>query len=318
MFAAIHRRLASLATWPVVSLLFVGFVACTQGFSWRHQKLGYTDTPDARFWYTPGEVRELFEEWGPARRNLYAWTEVTLDLAFPLIYGTLFAVLVARLFRADRCRRVAAVPLLGAATDLLENGTAAALAWTYDGRESPAVWAATAFTAVKTTCFIVSLFLLLAGGIAGLCARAEPGAACEGWAVFAAVGGGLLAAAALAYLHPPAVRALDASKVRAVEVRFDRRGEQPTPPGASTADPEAIAAVVAVLRSGERTGDHKCGSRGAITLRRANGTTAVLEFLPGHHDEWYELRYAAGIYRVPRAEFVAAMRRVGVEVPLEC
>lgn len=137
-------------------------------------------------------------------------------------------------------------------------------------------------------------------------------------AVVAVVAVGLLAAVAWALFRPPAVRAFDAAEVQAVEVRSDPRGEQPTPPGASTADPEVIAAVVAVLRSGERTSDHKCGSRGTITLHRANGAPAVLEFLPGHHDEWYEFRYERGIYRVPRAEFVAAMRLLGVEVPLKC
>jgi hypothetical protein len=43
-----------------------------------------------------------------------------------------------------------------------------------------------------------------------------------------------------------------------------------------------------------------------------------LRYLPGHHPEWYEFRYGGKLYRVPQAEFVAAMRRLGVEVPLKC
>ncbi len=132
----------------------------------------------------------------------------------------------------------------------------------------------------------------------------------------AAVVLGLLTAAGWAYLRQPSVNALDA---RAVEVRFERWGEgEAVPPGSDTADPEAVAALVAVLRSGAESQDHKCGSRGVITLRRSAGRPVQLWFLPGHHAEWYEFRYAGRAYRVPRAEFVAAMRRVGVEVPLQC
>jgi len=127
----------------------------------------------------------------------------------------------------------------------------------------------------------------------------------------AAVALGLLAVAAWGVLRQPSVSAFDA---HTVEVRFDPWGEDGAiPPGAKTADPEAVAALVGLLRSGVAGRDHKCGSRGVITLRRSLGGPVELDFLPGHH-----FRYADQLYRVPRAEFVAAMRRVGVEVPLEC
>jgi hypothetical protein len=135
----------------------------------------------------------------------------------------------------------------------------------------------------------------------------------------AALALGLLVVAGWVYLRQPAVDGLDSSGVRAVEVRFEPWGEDmAVSPGSSTADPEAVAALVAVLRSGAETRDHKCPSRGVITLRKSLGQPLELRFLPGHHADWYEFRYAGKVYRVPRAEFVAAMRRVGVEVPLEC
>lgn len=135
----------------------------------------------------------------------------------------------------------------------------------------------------------------------------------------AALALGVIAVGWWMYVREPALDGLDPGDVRAVEVRFEPFGEDlSVAPGFGSADPDAIAALVAVLRSGTETGDHKCGSRGIVTLRRSFGRSPAFRFLPGHHADWYEVRYAGKVYRVPRAEFVAAMRRVGGDVPREC
>jgi hypothetical protein len=122
-----------------------------------------------------------------------------------------------------------------------------------------------------------------------------------------------------AFVRQSPVGAFDVREIHAVEVRFEPWGEErAVAPGASSADPVVVAALVAVLRTGTEAEDHKCGSRGIITLQRSPGRSAELRFLAGHHPKWYEFRYAGKLYRVPRAEFVAAMRRLGVEVPLKC
>jgi hypothetical protein len=134
----------------------------------------------------------------------------------------------------------------------------------------------------------------------------------------AAVAFGLLALAGWFYLHQPEVNAFDPGGVHSIQVQFEPWGKDMTvSPGSSTADSDAVAALVTILRSGEETPDHKCSSRGVITLQRSLRRPLELRFLPGHYADWYEFRYADKVYRVPRAEFVAAMRRVGVEVPLD-
>src|SRR5437879_2395351 len=121
MIAQLHKAFVWLATWPVVALLVVGFLLCQMGFAWRHKALGPThEVPDARLWYTPDDVRTFFDQIGDCGRQLYAFTQVTLDLANPLLYGTLFAVLIVRLFGS---RYPGLVPLPVAAADLLENAT---------------------------------------------------------------------------------------------------------------------------------------------------------------------------------------------------
>lgn len=116
----------------------------------------------------------------------------------------------------------------------------------------------------------------------------------------------------------PALAGIEADSVRSVEVRFALWGEEPPPAGGESNDPAAIAALVAVLRNGTEGTDHKCGSRGTLVLKRASGARVKVDFLPGHKPEWYELRYGGKLYRVPRAAFVEAVRRIGVALPLEC
>lgn len=164
----LHRRLESLGTWPNVALLLVAFLVCLQGFDWRRKWLGPSPSlPDVRLGYTPDELQEVFEVWGQGRCQLYAITQVTLDVAFPLVYGVLFAICVARLFTGERGRWMVVVPLLATLADLSENVVLAFLAWSYRDTVSPLAWIASASTMAKFAFFGASLVLLLVGGIAG-------------------------------------------------------------------------------------------------------------------------------------------------------
>ncbi|MBN9122234.1 MAG: hypothetical protein J0I06_24360 [Planctomycetes bacterium] len=116
--------------------------------------------------------------------------------------------------------------------------------------------------------------------------------------------------------HPNGITAI--AGARWVEVQLYPGDEVPARPGATSGDPEAIADVVAVLAKTERVRPHKCGPCGLITFRHTSGLVTEMEFQPGHDPEWYEVEFERRLYRVPRAEFVAAMKRIGAEVPLTC
>ena len=91
MLDKLRSFVGRIATWPVVALLFIGFVLCTFGFMARTQRLAnIPPLLDGRFWYTATDVQVLFEKVGQEGRNLYALTEVTIDLAFPFIYDACF------------------------------------------------------------------------------------------------------------------------------------------------------------------------------------------------------------------------------------
>ena len=110
--------------------------------------MGGLELLDSRSWYTPADAAALFEaldRLDASARAVYAVTGLTIDMAFPVAYGLLFAILLVRLFRAP----FFLLPLATAATDVLENATVAVLALSYAGAPSPLAWLAAAFTLVK-------------------------------------------------------------------------------------------------------------------------------------------------------------------------
>lgn len=95
------------------------------------------------------------------------------------------------------------------------------------------------------------------------------------------------------------------------------RGDPPTS-AVSSNQRAAISQLVEALRRADAKEDHKCSSRGTIALVPMSGPLIQMEFLPGHEDEWYEVRFEDQAYRIPRAPFVNAMANLGVKIPLEC
>ena len=99
------------------------------GLVWRQDRLGGLDLLDSRGWYTPGEAAALFDDLDRLDANarfVYAATGLTVDMAVPVAYGLLLAILLFRLWRGGV--QLYLLPLAMAAADVLENATIAALA----------------------------------------------------------------------------------------------------------------------------------------------------------------------------------------------
>lgn len=110
--------------------LFVANLACIVGFIWRRGQLKL-EPPDAKSRYSPDELYAFLEGIGENGRRLYAWTQVTLDVIYPVVYCLLFAVLLVVLWRWEKLRCLVLLPLLTGVFDLLENFTTAYLAATF-------------------------------------------------------------------------------------------------------------------------------------------------------------------------------------------
>jgi hypothetical protein len=163
MWNMIYGLVARMANWPVLALLFVIFLLCISGFEQRRKAIG--DTLESSIWYTPDKASKVLQAMGEHGRNIYAITEITLDLIFPFLYGGLFAILLFHVYGREKAGWVLLIPLIAIVADLLENFTAAYLAWSFDGRPCQLAWAATTFTIVKTAMFLLSLVLILAGAV---------------------------------------------------------------------------------------------------------------------------------------------------------
>ncbi len=163
----VYGRLSFVATWPVVALLVIAWVICVQGFLLRQQVLGpENEIPDAQVWYTPAKLRDMMDRLGEHGRRVYAVTTMTLDVIFPLVYGGLFAALIAHVYRPPAARVLAAAPALTVVADLAENTLASYYAWNFDGKAWPLLtWGATTATALKYVLFILSLVVIAVGGV---------------------------------------------------------------------------------------------------------------------------------------------------------
>jgi hypothetical protein len=184
-----------MATWPTFALLLLGFLLCSQLFTWRQEKLAeyaraearaealpgrISDeeqeelaarswTFDSRFWYSGAEAEALLKGLGEKGRRLYWTTQVSLDLVFPVIYTAMFAVFVVRLYANEKARFLLLAPVVAALFDYGENFSTAWLAatWSEGSALGFLTYLAASCTAMKRMLIFASLVIVLVGAITG-------------------------------------------------------------------------------------------------------------------------------------------------------
>lgn len=93
---------------------------------------------------------------------------------------------------------------------------------------------------------------------------------------------------------------------------------------ASSRDPMKIETLLALLRKGKATDDHKCGDSGKVLIRKKDGSELKIGVLAGHDVKNYEFRvYQSGLYsqydifRVERPAFLKAIADFGITTELD-
>jgi len=144
----IYGKFEQMATWRIFAVLFLFAVLCTFNFQIRNRELG----PDVTTFdgrgngYTAAEAYDFLNEIKADGRQFYAFSEATLDLIFPFIYGSLFAISLVKLWGL---RYLLLVPFIAVMTDLVENTAAIYLASNFNESLSREQWIAANYTIVS-------------------------------------------------------------------------------------------------------------------------------------------------------------------------
>jgi hypothetical protein len=123
-------------------------------------------SPDQSFLYTPSDLYEMAEAYGPEGRAAYVQARWTFDVVWPIVYTfalfTAISWLGKRAFpEGSKARLLNLVPVLGLLFDYLENICASIVMARYPAPTPVIDLLATIFTPVKWV-FVVGSFVVLA------------------------------------------------------------------------------------------------------------------------------------------------------------
>lgn len=172
--------LARLAKREIIAVLMVIFLILTIVIfpsvnSQLMEASGGLGLIDMKTSYTPSQVFQMIGAYGEAGRSLYTTTTLTADTLYPLDYALLFALILIATYRrafpqGRLLRFLVLVPFLTAAFDLLENGCIVSLLAAYPQQPVLLAQIASLFTTLKWSALVITVVLVLVGGV-GLVTR---------------------------------------------------------------------------------------------------------------------------------------------------
>lgn len=171
------NRIANWKTVLFLLALYVSFPAywLTNAEATINQLAGKDIGPiDLTVGFNPARTLTMVADYGPAARAFYARTELTTDLAYPLVYSLLLAVLLTRLFRHKPNRNFIFYPSLTLLFDYLENAAIVTLLTTYPAQSMGVAVLCEVFKLAKWLSFGVALGLILYGVALTVSGRLRP------------------------------------------------------------------------------------------------------------------------------------------------
>ena len=168
------RLLNRLANWKTIVVL----ILIALPFNWvifpmrsaRLQELAGKSVSiiDVMFAYTPAQVYELVSAYGEQGRQLYAVTELTVDLAYPILYNSLLGLLMAIIFRSafssvSPWQKLPLLPLASWLADYLENVGITIMLMSYPQELDALAWVTSVFSTAKWTVGGACVILIVIG-----------------------------------------------------------------------------------------------------------------------------------------------------------
>lgn len=171
------NRVANWKTVLFLLALYVSFPAywLTNAEATINQLAGKDIGPiDLTVGFDPDRTLTMVADYGPAARAFYARTELTTDLAYPLVYSLLLAVLLTRIFRHKPTRNFILYPCLTLLFDYLENAAIVTLLTTYPTQSMGVAMLCEVFKLAKWLSFGVALGLIMYGVALTVSGRLRP------------------------------------------------------------------------------------------------------------------------------------------------
>jgi hypothetical protein len=167
--AYLYRRASGVAVAMAAALTLLFALVIVPNFQNRLEALsGGVSLLDLRLAYSPEQARAMLAAYGAAGRPLYRSFAATGDIVYPVVYATLFALLVSWLFLrgfgpASRWRRLNVLPFAAMLFDWLENAAIIAMLKAYPDVPDSLIRLGSAFTGLKWAVGGLSILLVALG-----------------------------------------------------------------------------------------------------------------------------------------------------------
>ena len=168
----IQNKLAQMANGKVLIVLLIAGLLFFLIFRYRNNTLKTysgvkNPTLDSNVCYDSKDAYVLFPKLTEQGRKFYAWTEITVDLIFPIIYAAFLSLLIIYLFQKCSINTseqfVVLLPFIAMLFDYGENVLIAIMLFSYP-KEHPALASvASVFTKLKWSFVSVSSVAILYG-----------------------------------------------------------------------------------------------------------------------------------------------------------
>jgi hypothetical protein len=121
---------------------------------------------DLRCGYSPDTAHAVMSAYGADGRRAYLWTELTVDVLYPVAYALFLSLSVAYLFERARpgsavARHATVVPFAALVADYAENVGIIAMLLRYPQRSDTLVRLTSVVTCVKWVLFVAAIGLLV-------------------------------------------------------------------------------------------------------------------------------------------------------------
>ena len=120
--------------------------------------------PDATMFYTYQQLQHMFQQYGPAGRQMYLQLQ-WVDMVYPLVYSTLLASLLFLVYRKTRLIVMVYVPFIAALFDYAENILLRISVLSFPDMHKWLVQIAGPVTFIKWFLLFFAFFLLVFGAV---------------------------------------------------------------------------------------------------------------------------------------------------------